>query len=88
MAPILDTQKGIKQSIDDKHDKLIKQLEQNQNQIVRAIENLDVAILAGTPFMEANDVAVRPAKREVLLGNGSIYTNGSKTPSTPLPNRT
>ena len=30
--------------------------------------------------MEANDVAVRPAKREVLLGNGSTYTYGSKAP--------
>ena len=35
--------------------------------------------------MEANDVAMRPAKREVLLGNGSVYTYGSKTPSSPLP---
>ena len=40
------------------------------------VEDLDVEVLAGTPFMQANDVAVRPAKREVLLGNGSVYTYG------------
>ena len=41
------------------------------------IENLDVDVLAGTPFMETNDVAVRPAKRQVILSNGSAYTYGS-----------
>jgi len=40
---------------------------------------------ARTPFMEANDVAVRPAKREVLLGNASVYTYGSKSPPSPIP---
>ena len=49
------------------------------------VEDLDVEVLAGTPFMEANDVAVRPAKREVLLGNGSTYTYGSQAPPRPLP---
>ena len=49
------------------------------------VEDLDVAVLAGTPFMEANDVAVRPAKREVLLGNGSTYAYGSKSSPSPLP---
>ena len=44
------------------------------------VEDLDVEVLAGTPFMEANDVAVRPAKREVPLGNGSTYTYGSQAP--------
>ena len=34
-------------------------------------------VLAGTPFMETNDVAVRPAKRQVILSNGSAYTYGS-----------
>ena len=33
--------------------------------------------------MEANKVAVRPAKREVLLGNGSTYTYGSQAPPSP-----
>ena len=44
------------------------------------VEDLDVEVLAGTPFMEANDVTVRPAKREVLLGNGSTYTYRSQAP--------
>ena len=47
------------------------------------VEDLDVEVLAGAPFMEANDVAVRPAKREVLLGNGSVYTYGSRAPPSP-----
>ena len=49
------------------------------------VEDLDVEVLAGTPFMAANNVAVRPAKREVLLGNGSVYTYGSKASPSPLP---
>ena len=36
------------------------------------VENLDVEILAGTPFMEDNDIAVRPATREVSV-HGSPY---------------
>ena len=47
------------------------------------VEDLDVEVLAGTPFMEANDVTVRPAKREVLLGNGSTYTYRSQAPLSP-----
>ena len=31
--------------------------------------HLDVNILTGTPFMVSNDVAVRPAKRYVILGD-------------------
>ena len=49
------------------------------------VEDLDIEVLAGTPFMETNDVAVRPAKREVHLGNGSVYTYGSRSPASPLP---
>ena len=41
------------------------------------IENLDVDILAGTPFMEHNDITIRPAKRHVILNNGSRYVYGS-----------
>ena len=40
------------------------------------IETLDVDVLAGTPFMEKNDVAVRPAKRQVILSDGTCYTYG------------
>ena len=45
------------------------------------VENLDVDILAGTPFMEANDISVRPAKRQVILGDGTTYVYGSPFPS-------
>ena len=31
------------------------------------VEDLDVDILAGTPFMSVNDISVRPAKREIRL---------------------
>ena len=41
------------------------------------VENLDVEILAGTPFMESNDIAVRLAKRQVVLGDGTTYLYGS-----------
>ncbi|XP_070548521.1 uncharacterized protein [Ptychodera flava] len=45
------------------------------------VENLDVDILAGTPFMELNDISVRPAKRQIMIGDGMTYTYGS-TPAT------
>lgn len=40
------------------------------------VEHLDVEILAGTPFMESNDIAVRPARKEVLI-RGTPYKYGS-----------
>ena len=44
------------------------------------VENLDVEVLAGTPFMESNDIAVRPTKRQVILGDGTIHNYGSQQP--------
>ena len=44
------------------------------------VENLDVDVLAGTPFMETNDITIRPAKRQVILGDGTIFTYGSVNP--------
>ena len=41
------------------------------------IADLDVDVLAGVPFMDVNDVAVRPAKRQVILGDGTMYQYGS-----------
>ena len=35
---LIDVQKSVKESIDEKQDELIKQLQENQNQIVQAIE--------------------------------------------------
>jgi hypothetical protein len=40
------------------------------------VEKLDVDILAGIPFMECNDISVRPAKHQVLLGDGTCYLYG------------
>ena len=36
------------------------------------VEDLDVDILAGTPFMIANDISVRPAKRQVLIQDSQV----------------
>lgn len=47
------------------------------------VENLDVEVLAGTPFMECNDVAIRPSKRQVILGDSTTYLYGSITKSEP-----
>ena len=47
------------------------------------VENLDVEVLAGTPFMEHNDIAIRPAKREITLSDGTVYSYGS-TPRTRM----
>ena len=41
------------------------------------VENLNVEVLAGTPFMKANDIAVPPAKRLIALADGSSFTYGS-----------
>lgn len=42
------------------------------------VENLDVDVLEGTPFMESYDIAVGPAKRHVVLGDGTIHNYGSQ----------
>ena len=45
------------------------------------VNDLDVDILAGIPFMSRNDISVRPAKQEIIIGDckpicyGSIETN-------------
>ena len=42
------------------------------------VSNMDVDILAGTPFMASNDIAVRPSNHEITLkGNEIIYYNQS-----------
>ena len=45
------------------------------------VTNLDVDVLARTPFMEANNISVRPAKRQVIIGDGPIYSYGSQHPT-------
>ena len=53
------------------------------------VKELDVAILAGVPFMEANDVSVRPAKRSIVFRDGSTASYGSPadTPPNGLPQK-
>ena len=46
-----------------------------------AVENLDVELLAGTPFMEANDISIRLAKRQASIGDGTTYAYGSQAPA-------
>ena len=41
------------------------------------VENFDLEVLAGIPFMEANDIALRPAKHLITLADGSSFTYGS-----------
>ena len=48
-------------------------------------EDLDVEVLSSSSFMEVNYVAVRPAKREVLPGNGFTHTYGCKAPLSSFP---
>lgn len=38
------------------------------------VENLDVDILADTPFMSTNDVAIRSAKRQDTIGDNTTLT--------------
>lgn len=46
------------------------------------VENLDVNILGGVPFMEVNDITIRPSKQQVILANGSSirYDTPSQNP--------
>ena len=43
------------------------------------VECIDVDILAGVPFMHTNDISVRPAKHQVILGDGSVYQYSANT---------
>ena len=48
------------------------------------VEKLDVDILAGTPFMVYSDIAVRPAMKEIVIGDQIVVYGEqqiSKTPS-------
>lgn len=47
------------------------------------IEDLDVDILAGTPFMITNDISVRPAKGQVLIQGSEVITYNSEVTTNP-----
>ncbi|KAK3105126.1 hypothetical protein FSP39_017698 [Pinctada imbricata] len=42
------------------------------------VANLDVEVLAGIPFMEKNDICIRPSKREVRIGDSYSCHYGSE----------
>ena len=41
------------------------------------MNELDVDILAGIPFMSTNDISVRPAKQQILIGDTNIVHYGT-----------
>ncbi len=40
------------------------------------VKSLDVDILAGVPFMTANDIGIQPAKHQIILLDGGVYLYG------------
>ena len=48
------------------------------------VQQLDVDILAGVPFMDVNDITIRPSKRQVILNDNTVIeyasNNRSHTP--------
>ena len=43
------------------------------------VEQLDVDVLAGNPFLALNDIATRPAKRHIVINGSEIIQYGPKT---------
>ena len=43
------------------------------------VDKLDVDILAGTPFMVYNDIAVRPARREIVIKGDQVVVYGEQS---------
>lgn len=51
------------------------------------VDDLDVDILAGVPFMEDNDVAVRPKRKEISIGSSCCFTYDGSTPQCSVNSR-
>ena len=53
------------------------------------VNDLDVDVLAGTPFMSSNDVSVRPAERSVSIGESVVfrYDDVTRDPADPSARR-
>jgi hypothetical protein len=45
------------------------------------VSSLDVDVLAGVPFMAINDIAVRPARHQIILDDNSTVCYGSESSS-------
>ena len=43
------------------------------------VKELDVGILCGVPFLERNDITLRPARKQVILRDNTTITYGSKS---------
>ena len=41
------------------------------------VQDMDVDVLAGVPFMVCNDITIRPAKRQVMFADGTVFLYGS-----------
>ena len=52
------------------------------------VNKLDVDILAGNPFLVSNDIATRPAKRQVVIGGSEIVYYGSQRDASAAVRRT
>ena len=40
------------------------------------LDDMHVDILAGAPFMEQNDISVRPSKHRITFGDREVFTYG------------
>ena len=47
------------------------------------VNELDVDILAGISFMSSNDISVRPAKNQILIGDTNIVHYGTFPSDSP-----
>lgn len=44
------------------------------------VNDLDIDILAGIPFMATNDISLRPSKQQILIGDSLVVHYGSSLP--------
>ncbi len=51
------------------------------------VDKLDVDVLAGTPFLTSNDIATRPAKRQVVIGGVKVVYYGQQPTGRPAARR-
>lgn len=47
------------------------------------VNDLDVDVLAGIPFMTSNDIAIRPAKHQITISDSIVVSYGSSTNDPP-----
>ena len=52
------------------------------------VEDLDVEVLTGTPFLVSNDISIRPAKSQITIGETVIHYTVTTIPTAPGVTRT